>query len=54
MLYFGLYFGMIGEELRKEFKARGCKVGGNKVDLILRFELSDVEINECEFKSVVV
>ena len=51
MPYFGPYFGMTGEELRKELKARGCKVGGNKADLSLRLESSDAEINERESKS---
>ena len=31
--YFGPYFGMTGDELRKELKARGCKVSGKKEEL---------------------
>lgn len=41
--YFGPYFGMTGEELRRELKRRGAKVSGSKQELILRLETSDEE-----------
>ena len=44
--YFGPYFGMTGDELRKELKARGCKVSGKKEELILRLETNDAESAE--------
>jgi hypothetical protein len=37
---------MTGDELRKELKARGCKVSGKKEELILRLETNDAESAE--------
>ena len=39
--YFGPYFGMTGEELKKELKTRALKVSGTKSELILRLEDDD-------------
>ena len=44
--YFGPYFGMTGNELKKELKARSLKVSGTKTELILRLEESDEQNKE--------
>jgi len=40
--YFGPYFGMTGDELKRELRARALKVSGTKTELILRLEGDDV------------
>ena len=49
--YFGPYFGMTGEELKKELKARALKVSGTKSELILRLEDDDVARTSRQAKS---
>jgi hypothetical protein len=49
--YFGPYFGMTGNELKKELKARSLKVSGTKTELILRLEESDEQSKASQSKS---
>ena len=49
--YFGPYFGMTGEELKKELKARALKVSGTKSELILRLEDDDAARTSRQAKS---